>query len=704
MQYSTRAVEIVDILIKQSDYMTVDKISEALKISKRTIFREMEIVESLLSEVGIEISKKTRLGVKVSATPSQLEALRRLTATQVDMVYSQEQRLNVLKMELLKTREPRKLFFFADQLKVSEATVSNDMDRLEEWFSDKQLKLVRKPGFGVYVEGSEKSFRKAIVDFLYQNYGHEDLAQFLSAELKSFRTDEASDQMLGLIDKDILIKVSLILKEFEDMLAHRLTENAYMGLMIHLSIAISRIQRGEGIFMNNGMLSSVKTDEQYQVAKLIAAQIEKVFEISVPEDEVGYVTMHLKGSKLKTSEMVEHHDFIISNFELSRTTAKMIQRFKELSGYDFKDDEKLLIGLATHLRPALTRMKMGLDIRNPLLEKIQEMYPEIYAMTQQVSDYIQQRYDVTVPPQEVGFLAMHFGAAIERFRKSQQVEKSVRVGVVCSSGIGTSSLLASRISKLVSKVELVGQFSKEDVIMGQLKQHNIDCLISTIPLETADYPCIVVSPLLNEQDTERIKQVVSVLGQSIKPYHDPVSIDSAQTADRLKRISELSTGILELVSGFEAIDLPKVPSTELLIDFIAGHFTAKETSMRALAKQLMERESLGATILRAEGVKLIHAKSAEVENLTLAVIRFAEPLEVKVSSGDGLKSLDLIDLCVIMLLPEAASKHKMSIMSYMSKSLIEDSKFVMELKTHDEAAMKDALSVRLHQWFELQMT
>lgn len=703
MQYSTRAVEIVDILLKQSDYMTVDKISEALKISKRTIFREMEIVESLLDEVGIEISKKTRLGVKVSATAPQIEALKKLTATQVDQVYSQEQRLNVLKMELLKTREPRKLFFFADQLKVSEATISNDMDRLEEWFLDKQLKLIRKPGFGVYVEGSEKSFRKAIVDFLYQNYGHEDLAQFLSSEIKSLRAEEASEQMLGLIDKEILLKVSLILKEFEDILEHRLTENAYMGLMIHLSIAISRIQRGEGIFMNSGVLNSVKTDEQYQVAKLIAVQIETVFDLSVPEDEIGYITMHLKGSKLKTSEVVEHHDFIISNFELSRTTAKMIQHFKELSGYDFKDDEKLLIGLATHLRPALTRMKMGLDIRNPLLEKIQEMYPEIFAMTQQVAEYINQRYEVVVPPQEVGFLAMHFGAAIERFRKSQQVEKYVRIGVVCSSGIGTSSLLASRISKLVSKIELVGQFSKEDVILGQLKHHNIDCLISTIPLETSEYPCIVVSPLLNEQDTERIKQVVSVLGQSIKPYNDPVVIDSSQTADRLKRISELSTGILELVSGFEAIDLPKVPSTEMLLDFIAGHFTDQGESMRALSKQLAERENLGATILRTEGVKLIHAKSAEVKHLTFAVIRFAEPHEVKVLQADK-EVKAYVELCVIMLLPQTASKHKMSIMSYVSKSLIEDSKFVQELKTTDETAMKDVLSVRLHAWFEQQLT
>jgi mannitol operon transcriptional antiterminator len=60
-------------------------------------------------------------------------------------------------------------------LDVSEATISNDMDKVEPWFAVRGIELVRKPGFGVYLEGTEKQLRKAIVDFLYQNYEHQDL-------------------------------------------------------------------------------------------------------------------------------------------------------------------------------------------------------------------------------------------------------------------------------------------------------------------------------------------------------------------------------------------------------------------------------------------------------------------------------------------------------------------------------------------------
>lgn len=706
VHYSTRAIEIIEILFKQTDYITVSSISDELKISKRTIFREMETVEAILESMKIEISKKTRVGIKVSVTPEQMAQFRTVAQSQVEQVYSQEARQNLLMMELLKSREPKKLFYFADLLKVSEATISNDMDKLEEWFEQRKLELIRKPGYGVYVVGSEKSFRKAIVDFLYQTYEHEELVSLIQNDFFQTRSDQveaASSQMLGLIDKEILLKVSLILKDYELLLEKRLAEGAYMGLMIHLAIAVQRILRGEGIFMNSAILDSLKGDEHFKTAENIASHIAEVFDIRVPEDEVGYITMHLKGSKLKTSAMVEQHDFIISNFELSRTTAKMIQKFKELSGYDFRDDEKLLIGLASHLRPALTRMKLGLDIRNPLLMKIKEMYPEIYAMTQQTTDLLVSRYEVDVPEEEIGFLAMHFGAAIERFRKSQQIDKTVRVGVVCSSGIGTSSLLASRLSKLIPKIDLVGQFSKEDVLLGSLRTLQIDCLISTIPLESSEYPTVIVNPLLMESDIEKIKQMISILSQELKPFHDGASSYDVSSVDRLKKIQELSTGILELVASFKVLSLADSGLSEELTAFIAKEFASGKEGQRQLESQLNERERLGSTVLRNEGVKLIHTKTSEVSRLTFAALRLAQPLSCELRSESGQGQTELVDLCVVMLLPEGSGKSNLEIMSFLSKAMIEDPSFVGLLKTASEEALRQAIHQRLNAWFDKQI-
>lgn len=706
MLYTTRTIDIIEVLLATEQHITVEEIADKLKISKRTVFREMEDVEDLLSTYGITLSKKTRVGLKVIATQEQIAAYRSAMAIRPAgaPLFSQEERLNHLTHELLKSREPQKLFFFAKQLHVSEATISNDMDKLEAWFTKRGLQLLRKPGYGVYVEGNEKAFRKAIVDYLYQNYAHDDLIGLIQG---------GQSASLGLIDKEILLKVGQILKGFESQLEKKLTDQAYMSLMVHMAIAVQRIQRGEGIHMSDSVLASLRHDEQFIIGLRIADELSERFDILVPEDEVGYITMHLKGSKLRTSALVEEHDFIISNFELSRLTAKMIKRFKALSGYDFKEDERLLIGLASHLRPALTRMKLGLDIRNPLLSKIQEMYPEIYAMTVETTVLIQEAFAVQVPDEETGFLAMHFGAAIERHRKQQQGDKAIRGGVVCASGIGTSSLLSSRLSKLVPRLEIAGQFGKEDIETGNAELDGIECLISTVSIEKTELPVVVVDPLLSELDVERIKQVVAILQQDLKPYKEKPEIHSGGSIDRIRRINGLSSGILAIVEGFAYYRIQPqfvgglwqdVQLIEQIVLTIFKPTDAYERSAdirfeRQVIDRLLEREAIGSTVLRGEGVKLLHAKIDGLEGLKLVAINLCAIYDHPMSDG----TVEKIDTIIVMLVPEKANKEHMEAMSHISRSLVEDPELLTVIREKGENDIRTFIHQKLDVWFQRQL-
>ena len=63
---------------------------------------------------------------------------------------------------------------------------------------------------------------------------------------------------------------------------------------------------------------------------------------------------------------------IISNYELTSMINKMIKIASTETGYDLRSVDSLLIGLVDHLRPAINRIQLKLDIRNPLLDKIKE--------------------------------------------------------------------------------------------------------------------------------------------------------------------------------------------------------------------------------------------------------------------------------------------------------------------------------------------
>ena len=689
MNYSKRVLEIIEILIEQSDFISVSDIAAQMVISKRTIFREMDDVEQLLTSFDVTLHKKTKLGIKIEATQTQVEAIKAYTKTHKGAHYSQEERLNLIKVELLKSREPKKFYHFSNILSVSEATISYDMDKVEPWFESRGVTLIRKPGYGVYLSGKEGAFRKAIVDFLYENYEHQDLIALL---------DSREDFVETIMDREIIVKINKILGDYENILAHRMTDNAFMGLMLHLSIAVSRILRGERIVMNKEVLNRLKNDAQYEVAKEIGADIENTFQIKFPEDELGFITMHLKGSKLKTGALIDEEDLILSNFELSRLALNMILQFKALSDYDLKEDEKLLIGLVSHLRPALTRMNLSLDIRNPLLSKIIEMYPEIFEMSRQVSTLITKQYGFEVPDEEVGYIAMHFGAAIERYIKLQSIDKRIRTGVVCSSGIGTSSLLYSRLLKLFPRLEIIGQYSKEDVRSGAIDAHALELLITTINLSHHELPSIHVNPLLMEEDIERIKQVISILSSRVKPYlkKQTYEVDEIQKQSvDIRRIHAITDAVLTIEEGFKLYDRMKIKNSSDLIIKISETLTPDKNIRKKLVLAFNEREKLGSTLLHGEGIILLHVKSEAVHQLTYQIWRPIKPL----SHDTGEK----IRAAVVMLMPLSAGEAHLEVMSQLSKAMIEDDTFTRLIKVGTEALLTVKVKEILHNWLSKQM-
>ena len=678
MNCTKRIIEIVNALLEREDYVSVSEIADQLGISKRTIFREMDTVEALTHSLGMTLDKKTRIGIKLSASEHQISKFKTFAEGCAPTGLDQEARQRKLISELLKSREPKKYYHFSKLLDVSEATISYDMDKIGPWFEGRGITLVRKPGYGVYLEGTEKQFRKAIVDFLYQNYEHQALQDI-------FNNQDAL--MSDVLDKNILIQVGSILVQFGSYLIDKLTENAHMGLTIHLTIAVQRIKRGESIVMKKELLSELKADELYEIAAGIGKKIESHFSVVFPEDEIGYITMHLKGSKLKSGSLVEADGTLISNFEITRLASNMIQLFSAESGFNLSNDDKLLVGLVSHLRPAISRIKMALEIRNPLLEKIKEMYPEIFSMSKSVSKSIEEKYQIELPDGEIGYIAMHFGASIERMRKQQSKLRKIKVGVVCASGIGTSSLLYSRLEKSFPDMELVTQLSKEDVVSGKAEVLGIELLVSTIAIDAEGIPIIQVNPLLSELDIDKIKKIMPLVISKPTPQNNRTFIDETE---KIKNIRDITEAILSIEEQFEIVTLEKITNMKNLIKRIALYHTEGIKNGMLLQKALLDREKLGSTLIHGERTLLVHTKTATVNKSKLTIWRLDKPMTHE--SGEE------VVLIIVMILCQDAPKAYLDLMSRVSKSLIEDASFLNILRTGDDSSTEMALKKILHSW------
>ena len=172
MQLTPRADKIIRILLRFSpdSPVTIGIISEELGVSDRSVQRELPTVEKWMKHNGFCFVRKRSVGLLIDETPERLEELAALldekdtnSSAPAD---NRPERLTLLCHDLLLAEEPIKSYYFTEKFEISEGTLTADLNQLETWFTKYQLKLVRRPGLGVFIEGTEIARRQALTSFI----------------------------------------------------------------------------------------------------------------------------------------------------------------------------------------------------------------------------------------------------------------------------------------------------------------------------------------------------------------------------------------------------------------------------------------------------------------------------------------------------------------------------------------------------------
>ncbi|GAA3313295.1 hypothetical protein GCM10020331_003110 [Ectobacillus funiculus] len=129
-------------------------------------------------------------------------------------------------------------------------------------------------------------------------------------------------------------------------------------------------------------MKNLQSTPEYKIAENIIKQLETVFQVDIPTAEIGYITMHLHGAKLRHDKEYLIED---SSFQIAIKTKHLIQYVGEQLHQDLTSNRSLFEGLVVHLKPALYRIKQNMGISNPLLHKIKGDYPELFSVVKKAA-------------------------------------------------------------------------------------------------------------------------------------------------------------------------------------------------------------------------------------------------------------------------------------------------------------------------------
>lgn len=170
MYISARERQILELIISNLNGITVKTIADQIEVSERTVHRDLKAIEDLLAEFNLSLKKQSGVGIQLVGGEQDVKEveLRLLNSSYTE--YTPDERHTLILCTLLEAKEPVKLTSLAIDLQVTVATISNDLNKLEEWLTDSDLALIRKRGYGVQVEGTERAKRKAISRLLTEHH------------------------------------------------------------------------------------------------------------------------------------------------------------------------------------------------------------------------------------------------------------------------------------------------------------------------------------------------------------------------------------------------------------------------------------------------------------------------------------------------------------------------------------------------------
>lgn len=642
--YSSREAKILSICLLRDDYITYQEISDELNLSTRTIMRELAQLKNSLQTVNLEILSKKGKGIRiVGSNEDKQNLIMDIQGSKIDYM-DKEERQELLCLELLRTNDIQKLYYYSNKFQVSEATISHDLDDLEEFFKSFDIKMIRRPGYGVGIEADESTIRQAISTIINNTVQH----HIMNVDFDRYNIQDVIDQisvtknsnMNKLLDYDVLKTILEVFKmHHQELNLDNMAKSSYMGLLIHLMIAINRIKEGEQLQDNQAIFNLISDRKAYQNARTIVDYLSEAFDIEIEETECAFVAIHLQSAKSaiiqeNENQVEQYHDLIMA----------MLNVFNEYQ-INLYSDYELYQSLAAHLEPAMVRLEYGLPIYNPMLEQIKENYHEIFEITKQACQVINYQLN----DDEVGYLVLHFAAAIER-NKLNQDKRLINVGIVCSSGIGISALLMARLKRIVdNNVNFI------PLSISDINNHNCELLISTFAIENA----IIVSPLLNQNDVINVMQAIDhTRKQKMISVKQHTSLNLIEILDIIKHI----------IDNLSLTSITHQATKDEVINTLCHQISSDET----LITQIKERENKGSNVYNSFGFALLHVTTNLVKQCTVKILK---------PNSATFTNDELIDVKVVllMLLPKESSQIQKRIMSHISAMLIEDDNFLDNL-------------------------
>ncbi|MGJ7910818.1 BglG family transcription antiterminator [Neobacillus sp. LXY-1] len=584
-----RQKNLLRILLESgTEYLSSQKIADQLECSEKTIRNDSKVLDEWLSKHSNGIlSRKPNIGFRLEVTESDRNNLLQLL-NDVDTlgleVEDSERLVRILELLLIE-KKPITIQKLSEWFYVNKAIVKKDLDQIESYLKNVGLTMVTKRKLGIEVDGPEQNWRLAISK--------------IPAYIES-SSNNKMDYWKRLFKQHELEVVQHSLEEINHTLANPYTDETLESLLSHILISVKRLKLGNAIPLHETEMKRIQKRNEYHLAEKTLKKLEPSFAVRFPSSEIAYIALHFMGGKVQHARIGE---FPIDE-EVHKLVLMLIYRVSSRTQIDFTQDADLLLGLNIHVQSTINRLKQKFTVSNPILDQIKRMYPYLFDTIISEIVHLNTELNLQIPEEESAYLTLHFQASLERMQKKDGSNK--KAIIVCPMGIGASVLLRTKLERKFHSLDIIDTVSISKI--NQYSSHQIDFIITTVPITKTHVPVIEVTPLLSSDEEKKLQRFIDGLNL-------PITFQEAGTFPSLRALvkEELILIDLDFNHPYEVIEV-------LTLKLAAHGYVSEEYIESAIIREQHSSTNIGG------GIAIPHGDPEYIKKSVIAVGILKKPL------------------------------------------------------------------------------
>ncbi|MEL3971905.1 BglG family transcription antiterminator [Rossellomorea oryzaecorticis] len=627
IQHSTEPIPTKDLVAKTN-------------LSQRTIYYDLDQINDWLRTQQLEpIESKHGKGLFLpSSSKSKLMVYKDHSFEDWHYQLSKKEREVLIKAKILLEEQDASMQSFMDLTSMSRGTIAKVIKVIRREFNEAGLELYYKKGTGYRLRGPEDAKRTLLSNILATIFSQPDWQNVRNEVYKMIHPEAATWSH----ETDQRRVVREILIEAEKELGLTLTDEMVEILSLQILMIMKRIELQEYILVPEAEKQVLEQTEAYKAALHITNKLEKVKEVSFPDDEVCFITMNLLGSKVQHDNFNRYTEQELSG--LKEVVQQMIDDFQIYSCVVFDDKNGLEENLISHIKPTYYRLKYGLHIANDLADSIQKTYPDIFHLTKRVMRHLELYVGKTVPDEEAAYITLHFGGWLTKEKK--KVETKFKALIVCENGIGTSNMLLTQLENLIAGLNVITTISMREY---RNTDYPADVIFSTNYIKEKDIPVVHVPAILTNLEKERVIKRMNELFDSKPPEQNMTDhlMDVIKRHATIHQEDDLKNELVRLLEQNtpQTKELRKPMLNELLTEQtiqLKDQVESWEEAIKVAGQPLIDQQSirpeyveamisnvkeLGPYIVIAPRIAIPHARpETGVEQLGMSFLRLKEPV------------------------------------------------------------------------------